>query len=315
MGSGCGWIDYDQNGLLDLYLVNGCKPGRPARSALYRNNGDGTFTDVTEKAGTGAEGLFGMGVAVGDYDNDGFPDLFVLGYQRCILYHNNRDGTFTDVTARAGVANLGRWASSAAWFDYDNDGLLDLVVANYLDWTPETNYYCGNRGAGMRSYCHPNDYHGQAPTLYHNNGDGTFADASKPSGLAAKPSNGLGIVTFDFDDDGWQDIFIANDAQANSLFRNNRDGTFTEVGYEAAVAVSQDGVAESGMGADAADATGNGCLDLIVMHLDQQLARFYRNLGHGSFDDATFSSKLGVCDVPRERVRHEVSGLRQRWPA
>jgi hypothetical protein len=267
MGSGCGWIDYDQNGLLDLYLVNGCKPGRPARSALYRNNGDGTFTDVTEKTGAGAEGLFGMGVAVGDYDNDGFPDLFVLGYQRCILYHNNGDGTFTDVTNHAGVANLGRWASSAAWFDYDNHGLLDLVVANYLDWTPETNYYCVSRGAGMRSYWHPNDYHGQAPTLYHNNGDGTFADVSKPSGLDKKPSNGLGIVTFDFDD-GWQDIFIANDAQPNSLFRNNRDGTFTEVGYEAGVAVSQDGVAESGMGTDAADTAGNGCLDVIVMHLD-----------------------------------------------
>jgi enediyne biosynthesis protein E4 len=293
MGSGCGWIDYDQNGLLDLYLVNGCKPGRPSPSALYRNNGDGTFTDVTKSAGAGAEGLFGMGVAVGDYDNDGFPDLYVLGYGRCILYHNNGDGTFTDVTAHAGVANPGRWASSAAWFDYDNDGLLDLVVANYLDWTPETNYYCGNRGVGMRSYCHPNDYHGQAPTLYHNNGDGTFTDVSKPSGLAGKPSNGLGIVTFDFEDDGWQDIFIANDAQPNSLFHNNRDGTFTEVGYEAGVAVSQDGITESGMGTDAADATGNGCMDVIVMHLDQQLARFYRNLGHGSFEDATFSSKLG----------------------
>ena len=233
-----------------------------------------------------------MGVAVGDYDNDGFPDLFVLGYGRCILYRNNGDGTFTDVTAHAGVANPGRWASSAAWFDYDNDGRLDLVIANYLDWTPETNTYCGSRGAGMRSYCHPDDYHGQAPTLYHNNGDGTFTDVSKPSGLAAKPSNGLGIVTFDYDDDGWQDIFIANDAQPNSLFRNNRDGTFTEVAYEAGVAVSEDGVTESGMGVDAADATGNGRLDLIVSHLDQQLARFYRNQGHGSFDDATFSSKL-----------------------
>jgi hypothetical protein len=293
MGSGCGWIDYDQNGLLDLYLVNGCRPGRSSPSALYRNNGDGTFTDVTQRAGAGAEGLFGMGVAVGDYDNDGFPDLFVLGYGRCILYRNNGDGTFTDVTARAGVANLGRWASSAAWFDYDNDGRLDLVVANYLDWTPETNYYCGSRGPGMRSYCHPNDYHGQAPTLYHNNGDGTFTDFSRPSGLAAKPSNGLGIVTFDYDDDGWQDIFIANDAQPNSLFHNNRDGTFTEVGYEAGVAVSEDGATESGMGTDAADASGNGCMDLMVMHLDQQLARFYRNLGHGAFEDATFSSKLG----------------------
>ncbi len=292
MGSGCAWIDYDQNGLLDLYLVNGLKPGHVSRSALYRNNGDGTFTDVTGHAGVGSEGLFGMGVAVGDYDNDGFPDLFVLGYGRCILYHNNGNGTFTDVTAHAGVANGGLWASSAAWFDYDNDGRLDLVIANYLDWSPQNNYYCGSRGAGMRSYCHPNDYHGQPPSLYHNNGDGMFTDVSRRSGLAAKPSSGLGIVTFDYDGDGWQDIFIANDAQPNSLFHNNRDGTFTEVGYEAGVAVSEDGVTESGMGTDAADASGNGRMDLMVTHLDQQVARFYRNEGHGIFEDATFSSKL-----------------------
>ncbi len=296
MGSGCGWIDYDRNGLFDLYLVNGAatprfKPNQPVRSALYRNNGDGTFTDVTEKAGVGAEGLFGMGVAVGDYDNDGYPDLFVLGYGSCILYHNNGNGTFTDVTARAGVANLGKWASSAAWFDCNNDGLLDLVIANYLDWTPETNTYCGSQGPGLRSYCHPDNYHGQAPTLYRNNGDGTFTDASKASGLASKPANGLGIVTFDYDDDGWQDIFITNDSQPNSLFRNNRDGTFSEIAYEAGVAVSEDGNSEAGMGVDAAD-TGSGRPDLVIGHLDLQLARLYRNLGGGSFTDATSLSKL-----------------------
>ncbi|HEV8043196.1 MAG TPA: VCBS repeat-containing protein, partial [Bryobacteraceae bacterium] len=300
MGAGCAWIDYDQNGLLDLYLVNSAatpafKPAAPLRGALYRNNGDGTFTDVTAKAGVGAEGLFGMGVAVGDYDNDGFPDLLVLGYGRSILYHNNGDGTFTDVTAHAGVANAGQWASSAAWFDYDNDGFLDLVIANYVDWSPEHNFYCGNQGVGMRSYCHPDDYHGQAPVLFHNNGDGTFSDVSQRSGLAAKPSNGLAVVTFDYDDDGWQDIFIANDALANSLFHNNRDGTFTELAYEAGVAVSEDGVAESGMGTDAADATGKGWMDLIVGHLDLQMARFYRNLGDGSFEDATFSAKLSYA--------------------
>lgn len=298
MGSGCAWIDYDQNGLYDLYLVNGAAtkvytPKIPVRSALYRNNGDGTFTDVTAKAGVGAEGLFGMGVAAGDYDNDGFPDLFVLGYDRCILYHNNSDGTFSDVTKTAGVENRGKWASSAAWFDYDNDGLLDLVIANYVDWSPERNFFCGDNAPGMRSYCHPDDYHPIPPTLYHNNGDGTFTDVTKRSGLAQKAGNGLGVVTFDYDNDGWQDIFIANDHMANFLFRNNRDGTFQEVGYAAGVAVSADGEFEAGMGVDAADTTGSGRLDLVVAHLDMQLARLYRNLGDGTFEDATVLSKLG----------------------
>jgi len=300
MGAGCGWIDYDQDGLLDLYLVNGAAtrlytPKQPLRSALYRNNGDGTFTDVTAKAGVGAEGLFGMGVAVGDYDNDGFPDLYVLGWGRCILYHNNGNGTFTDVTVGAGVANAGKWGSSAAWFDYDNDGRLDLVVANYVDWSPDNNVWCGEHKPGYRGYCHPDVYHGQTPTLYHNNGDGTFTDASKSSGVGAKPGNGLGLVTFDYDDDGWQDIFIANDSMENFLFHNNRDGTFKEVGYLSGVAVSGDGKTEAGMGTDAADATGNGRLDLIVTHLDFELARFYRNLGEGAFDDATFPAKLGYA--------------------
>ena len=297
MGAGCGWIDYDQNGLLDLYLVNGAAtklytPKQVLHSALYRNNGDGTFTDVTAQAGVGAEDLFGMGVAVGDYDNDGFPDLFVLGYGRCILYHNNGDGTFTDVTARAGVANLGKWGSSAAWFDYDNDGLLDLVIANYVDWSPEKNYWCGDKGPGLRSYCHPDVYHGQTPTLYHNNGDGTFTDVSMRSKVGLKSGNGLGVVTFDYDNDGWQDIFIANDHMPNFLFHNNRDGTFSEVGYAAGVAVGIDGQFEAGMGVDAADVTGDGRMDLVVTHLDQQLARFYQNLGGGIFEDATFRSKI-----------------------
>jgi hypothetical protein len=300
MGSGCGCIDYDQNGLLDLYLVNGAAtrvytPKQSLRSALYRNNGDGTFTDVTEKAGVGAEGLFGMGVAVGDYDNDGFPDLLVLGYGRCILYHNNGNGTFSDVTAHAGVENSGRWASSAAWFDYDNDGRLDLIVVNYVDWSPERNFYCGDRGPGMRSYCHPDDFHGQPSTLYHNNGDGTFTDVTKSSGVGAKAGNGLGVVTFDYDNDGWQDIFVSNDHMPNYLFHNNRDGTFREVGYLAGVSVSADGQFEAGMGTDAADTTGSGRMDLIVAHLDMQLARVYQNLGDGTFEDATFRSKLSYA--------------------
>jgi len=300
MGSGCGWIDYNQDGLMDLYLVNGAatrlyKPTQPLRSALYRNNGDGTFTDVTEKAGVGAEGLFGMGVAVGDYDNDGFPDLYVLGYDRSILYHNNGDGTFTDVTARAGVSNSGKWASSAACFDYDNDGRLDIVIANYVNWSPDNNAWCGEHKPGYRGYCHPDVYQGQRPTLYHNNGDGTFTDVSQSSGVGSKPGNGLGVVTFDYDNDGWQDIFIANDAMPNFLFHNNRDGTFREVGYLAGVAVSSEGRPEAGMGTDAADTTGSGWLDLIVTHLDFEQARLYRNLGDGSFEDATYQAKLAYA--------------------
>lgn len=300
MGAGCAWIDYDQDGLLDLYLVNSAAtaiyaPKQPLRSALYRNQGGGRFTEVTAAAGVGAEGLFGMGVAVGDFDNDGFPDLFVAGYGRSILYRNNGDGTFADITPKAGVANRNRWGSSAAWFDYDNDGRLDLVIANYLDWTPKSNTYCGDHGPGMRSYCHPNVYHGQPATLYRNNGNGSFTDVSASSGVGARAANGLGVVTFDYDLDGWQDIFIANDGMPNHLFHNQGDGTFREVAYLAGVAVSGDGQAEAGMGVDAADATGSGRLDLYVTHLDLQLGRFYQNLGAQGFDDATIRSKIGYA--------------------
>ena len=298
MGSGCGWIDYDGDGLLDLYLVNGAatrvySPQHRLRSALYHNNGDGTFTDVTDKAGVGAEGLFGMGIAVGDYDNDGLPDLYVTGYGRSILYHNNGDGTFTDVTARAGVANVGKWGSSAAWFDYDNDGKLDLVVSNYVDWSPDHNLWCGDHKPGYRGYCHPDAYEGEKPTLYHNNGDGTFADVSESSGIGAHPGNGLGVVTFDYDKDGWQDVFIANDSMANYLFHNNRNGTFSEVGYMAGVAASQDGRTEAGMGTDAADVLNDGWQDLFITHLDFEHARLYRNLKGAAFDDITYAAKLG----------------------
>jgi hypothetical protein len=298
MGSGCGWIDYDGDGLLDLYLVNGAatrvySPQHRLRSALYHNDGDGTFTDVTDKAGVGAEGLFGMGVAVGDYDNDGLPDLYVTGYGRSILYHNNGDGTFTDVTARASVANAGKWGSSAAWFDYDNDGKLDLVVPNYVDWSPDHNLWCGDHKPGYRGYCHPDAYEGEKPTLYHNNGDGTFTDVSESSGIGAHPGNGLGVVTFDYDKDGWQDVFIANDSMANYLFHNNGDGTFTEVGYMAGVAASQDGRTEAGMGTDAADILNDGWQDLFITHLDFEHARLYRNLKGAAFDDITYAAKLG----------------------
>jgi hypothetical protein len=300
MGAGCGWIDYDDDGLLDVYLANSAPtkvytPKKALHGSLYRNRGDGTFSDVTQKAGVGAEGLFGMGVAVGDYDNDGFPDLLVLGYGRSILFHNNGDGTFTDVSGRAGVSNEGKWGSSAAWFDFDNDGDLDLAIANYVNWTPENNIWCGEQKPGYRGYCHPNKFKGQQPTLYRNEGNGTFTDVTDASRIGSKASSGLGIVTFDFDSDGWQDIFIANDANPNFLFHNKKDGTFEEMGFVAGVAVADNGKAEAGMGTDAADTTGNGGLDIFVTHLDLEHARLYRNLLDGSFEDATFAAKLGYA--------------------
>ncbi|HKX29595.1 MAG TPA: CRTAC1 family protein, partial [Blastocatellia bacterium] len=256
---------------------------------------NGTFTDVTEQAGVGAEGLFGMGVAVGDYDNDGFPDLMVLGFDRSILYHNNRDGTFSDVTERAGVSNRGKWGSSAAWFDFDRDGKLDLAIANYVAWTPDNNLFCDLGKPGHRGYCHPNKFRGQSPTLYRNNGDGTFKDVTDSSRLGRSASSGLGIVTFDYDDDGWSDIFIANDSNPNFLFRNNGDGTFTETALPSGVAVSDNGQAEAGMGADAADLDRDGRLEVFITHLDLEHARLYRNLGDGSFEDVTFAAKLGYA--------------------
>lgn len=298
MGAGAAWIDFDSDGWLDAYLVNSAptkvyRPEQRLQSALFRNNRNGTFSNVTASAGVAAEGLFGMGVAVGDYDNDGDPDLFVLGYQRSILYRNDGDGSFTDVTDRAGVANPGKWGSSGAWFDYDNDGRLDLILVNYLDWTPETNLYCGERRPGYRAYCHPNKYRGQTVTLYRNRGDGTFADVTRQARLGEQAGNGLGVVCFDFDDDGWMDVFAANDSMRNFLFRNLGDGTFEDVSLSSGTAFSGTGQAEAGMGTDAGDIDGDGLLDLYVTHLDFELDRLYRNQGDGTFEDAVFSAKLG----------------------
>lgn len=298
MGAGCAWIDYNNDGWLDAYFVQSAetplyKPSERLRGALYRNNGDGTFADVTEEVRAGAEGLFGMGAAVGDYDNDGFPDLYVIGWDRSILYRNNGDGTFRDVTAQGGVANPGRWGSSAAFFDYDKDGWLDLVVVNYVVWSPETNLYCGEHRPGYRAYCHPDNHEGQLPTLYRNNGDGTFTDATREAGLASEPGKGLGVVTADFNNDGWPDIFQANDTMRNFLFLNNGNGTFREAAFKSGVALSEDGRAEAGMGTDAADYNGDGWLDIFVTHLNYELNRLYRNNGDGTFDDATYESLLG----------------------
>src|SRR5467141_2680300 len=298
MGTGVGWIDYDQDGLIDLYFVQSAatdiyKPAHPLRSALYHNNGDGTFTDVTEKAGVGGAGHYGQGVAVGDFDNDGYPDLYVTGYQRAILYHNNGDGTFTDVTAKAGVADEGGWSTSAGWFDYDKDGYLDLVVTNYIEWAPKNNVWCGERRPGYRSYCHPGNYKGQRIKLYHNNHNGTFTDVSDASGVGKPEAKGMGVVLADFNNDGWTDIAIANDSWPNFLFINKQDGTFQDVSFMSGIAAGEDGLCEAGMGIDASDIDGDGWQDVYVTHLDFELNRLYRNNHDGTFDDDTFRSGIG----------------------
>ena len=298
MGTGVGWLDYDQDGLQDLFFVQSAatdiyKPPHPLRSVLYHNNGDGTFTDVTEKAGVGGSGHYGQGVAVGDYDNDGYPDLYVTGYGNAILYHNNRDGTFTDVTTKAGVADERGWSTSAGWFDYDNDGWLDLVVTNYIEWSPKTNLWCGEHRPGYRSYCHPRNYKGQRIKLYHNNHDGTFTDVSDASGVGKREAKGMGVVLADFNNDGWVDIAIANDSWPNFLFLNKHDGTFQDVSFDSGLAAGEEGRYEAGMGIDAADVDGDGWQDIYITHLDFELNRLYRNHQDGTFDDDTFRSGIG----------------------
>ena len=298
MGTGVAWLDYDQDGLMDLYFVQSgptdlYKPDHPMRSALYHNNGDGTFTDVTEKAGVAAENHYGQGVAVGDYDNDGYPDIYVTGYGSAILYHNNGDGTFTDVTKKAGVGDEGNWSTSAAWIDYDKDGYLDLVVTNYIEWSPKNNLWCGEHRPGYRSYCHPGNYKGQKTKLYHNNHDGTFSDVSDSSGVGKPEAKGMGVVVADFNNDGWPDIAIANDTWPNFLFINKHDGTFQDVSFISGLAASEDGRYEAGMGIDAADVDGDSWQDVYITHLDFELNRLYHNNRDGTFTDVTFSSGIG----------------------
>ena len=298
MGSGCAFFDYDQDGRLDVFFVNGgrtpaYRPDRMPENALYRSDGDGTFTEVTGQAGVASNRGFGMGAFTGDFDNDGYPDLYISGYGSSTLYHNNRDGTFADITQRAGVANEGSWGTAAAWFDYDNDGHLDLIVTNYLDYEYAGNVYCGERQAGARMYCHPQNYDGVPPTLYRNHGDGTFADVSEAAGIRGQKAKALGIVAADFNNDGWVDFFIANDSIRNLLYLNRQDGTFEDVTLLSGTGYSQDGVAEAGMGVDAGDFNGDGLLDIFVTHLDFELDRLYQNRGEMDFVDATLISGIG----------------------
>jgi len=308
MGAGVGWLDYNQDGYMDAFFVNTgftpfFHPKEPPQPALYRNNGDGTFTDVTAQAKIHTDGTFFFGVAVGDYDNDGYPDIYMTGYRHSVLLHNNGDGTFTDVTAKAGVGNDGNWGTAAGWFDYDRDGKLDLLVANYVQYDVDHPVVCGDFRPGYQkiphvsAYCHPDSFHGTSPRLYHNNGDGTFTDVTAKAGLVNNDGKSLGVVLADLNNDGWPDIFIANDTQRNFLYFNNGDGTFRDATYTSGAGFSEDGRPEAGMSADAADFMNNGLLDLFVSHLDYELNRVYRNNGDGTFTDDTVACGVGQSDL------------------
>jgi len=295
-GSGCAFLDYDNDGFMDLYVVNGCylegissppeDGAAPPRwtNKLFRNRGDGTFEDVTEKSGAGDPG-YGMACVVGDYDNDGDPDIYITNYGRNTLLRNNGDGTFTDVTMEAGVGDT-LWGIGATFFDYDRDGDLDLYVGNYLEFDPEYRlYYAADEFPGPLSYL------GQPDILYRNNGDGTFTDVSKEAGIV-NSGRAMGITAADYDGDGWDDVFVANDAMENYLYHNNGDGTFTEVGLEAGVGFSENGDATSSMSGDFSDFDHDGDLDLLVP--DMSYGSIYVNLGNGRFQDQSFALGLAV---------------------
>jgi hypothetical protein len=288
VGAGCAFLDYDNDGWMDIYLVNSgpsdfYTPTTPLKNALYHNNHDGTFTDVTDKAGV-AGGTFGMGVAAADYDGDGWVDLYVTGYGRNILYHNNGNGTFTDVTDKAGVAAPG-WSTNAVWFDYDNDGRLDLFVSSFVFFNKSQNIYCTDEDRNRRYYCVPRFFKPAPSHLFHNNGDGTFTDVSRESGIAAYPGKSFGAVATDVNNDGLMDLFVANDTMPNFLFINKGNGKFEEQGLPAGVAYSDAGKPRSGMGVDAVDYDGDGWQDLFVANIDREFFSLYHNQRDLTFTD------------------------------
>ena len=312
MGGGVALLDYDNDGRLDVFLTNGAKIDDPMPDGrlpdksdpvywnrLYQQTSSGTFVDVTQKAGlSGAlQNAYGMGIAVGDYDNDGFEDVYVTNYGGNTLYRNNGDGTFKDVTERAGV-RAGGWSTSAGFFDYDNDGKLDLFVARYVDWSFSKNRYCGEKKEGYRAYCHPDNFEPVTNILYHNQGDGTFADVSSKSRLAASSGKGLGVAFADYDDDGFVDVYVANDSVQSFLFHNNGNGTFEEVGLLAGVGFTEDGKTFAGMGVDFSDYDNDGRPDVFVTDLSNERYRLFRHSGAGGFRDVSDATGVGGATLP-----------------
>jgi enediyne biosynthesis protein E4 len=299
MGPGCAFIDYDNDGYPDILLINGQDWPGHARSIttpkLYHNNHDGTFTDVTRKAGLSIS-LFGMGTAIGDYDDDGFDDIFISALGQSRLFHNNGNGTFTDVTKAAGLWGPNEFSTGAAWVDYDKDGKLDLVVANYVQWSSQGDLFCTLDGT-HKSYCTPESYKGASARLWHNQGGGKFADATQKAGFYEPTSKSLGVAIFDYNNDGWPDIMLANDTQPNKLYLNKRDGTFEEKAVSAGIAFSEDGVARAGMGVDAADYDRSGRPSLIISNFANQMLSLYHNEGNGLFVDEAPSSEVGRASL------------------
>ena len=298
VGAGCAFLDYDNDGWMDIYLVNSGRcdfyePVQPLRNALYRNNRDGTFTDVTQKAGVPGD-AYGMGVAVGDYNGDGFPDIYVTQYPHSILYHNNGDGTFTDVTAKAGVAAPG-WATSAVWFDYDNDGRLDLFVCHFVDYSKAKLKFCGDTLTGERFYCIPTIYDPMPCWLFRNNGDGTFTDVSKESGISQSLAKAWGVVAADLNNDGRMDLYVTNDTVPNFLFANRGKGRFEEIGLLAGVGVNVFGKPRSGMGVDAADYDQDGWIDLFEANVDHEMYSLYHNDKNEAFSDMALPNGIGAA--------------------
>jgi hypothetical protein len=297
LGAGCAFIDLDGDGWADILLINGkdFTPGsRHYLPAFYHNNHNGTFTDVTRGSGLDVE-MYGMGVAVADYDNDGLPDIYVTALEGDRLFHNEGHGHFRDVTAQSGIRNA-NFGTSAAWFDYDKDGKADLFVANYVTWSKDKDLWCSLDGA-TKSYCTPESYKGTSSRLFHNLGNGKFEDVTEKAGLGDKTSKSLGVVIFDFNNDGWPDIFVSNDTQPSKLYKNNGNGTFTEIGMQAGVAFGEDGVARGAMGVDAIDYDHCGRPHLLVGNFANQMIALYHNEGNGFFVDEAPSSTIGRASL------------------